>query len=184
MKKVLLTAAAIFAFGFANAQEAKFGIKAGANLSNFGGDIEDTDSKIGLQIGGFADIKISDKFAVQPELLFSMMGAKEGDASLNLNYIAVPVMAKFFATEQFSIEAGPQVGFLMSAKAKDDNNDVDVKDEFNSTDFGMNLGLGYDFTENISAGLRYNLGLSNIIKDSGDFKGTNNAFTLAVGYKF
>ena len=29
MKKVLLSAAAIFAFGFANAQEVKFGVKAG-----------------------------------------------------------------------------------------------------------------------------------------------------------
>ncbi len=184
MKKVLLSAVAIFAFGFANAQETKFGVKAGINFSNFGGDIENTDGKIGALVGGFAEIKLSDKFAVQPELMFSMMGAKSDDVTLNLNYIAIPVMAKFFATEQFSIEAGPQVGFLMSAKAKADGETEDIKDSFNSTDFGMNLGLGYDFTENIGVGLRYNLGLSNILKDSGDFKGSNNAFSLAVAYKF
>ncbi|MES2812079.1 MAG: porin family protein [Bacteroidota bacterium] len=184
MKKLLLTAAAVFAFGFANAQETKFGVKAGINMSNFGGDLDGYDSKIGLLVGGFAEIKLSDKFAVQPELLFSGVGAKVDDVSLNLNYLAIPVMAKYFATEKFSVEAGPQIGFLMSAKAKLDGESEDIKDSFNSTDLGLNLGAGYDFTENISAGLRYNLGLSNIIADSGDFKGSNNAFSLAVAYKF
>ena len=184
MKKLLLTAAAVFAFGFANAQETKFGVKAGINLSNWGGDVEGTDSKVGLLVGGFAEIKLSDKFAVQPELLYSGMGAKDGDVSLNLNYLAVPVMAKYFVAEKFSLEAGPQIGFLMSAKAKLDGESEDIKDAFKSTDFGFNLGAGYDFTENISAGLRYNMGLSNILEGSGDFKGTNNAFSLAVAYKF
>ncbi|MCL9806140.1 PorT family protein [Flavobacterium amniphilum] len=185
MKKLVLTVAAVFAFGFANAQETKFGVKGGLNLADWSGDDADgIDSKIGFHIGGFAEIKVSDKFAVQPELLYSAQGGKADGGKVNVDYINIPVMAKFYATEQFSIEAGPQVGFLMSAKVKPDSgDDVDIKDQLKSTDFGVNVGLGYNFTENVSAGLRYNLGLSNIVDaDGADVK--NNVFSLSVGYKF
>ena len=48
----------------------------------------------------------------------------------------------------------------------------------------MNFGLGYNFTDNVSAGIRYNLGLSNILEDSGDFEAQNSVFQLSLGYRF
>lgn len=221
MKKVLFTAVAVIAFSFANAQDGsgsstgvKFGAKAGLNMSNFGGDFEDTKAIFGFHAGAFAEIKISDKFSFQPELLYSTQGAKfdssvtdlsgafptveKENGEINLGYINIPLMAKYYATEKLFIEAGPQVGFLVSA-IEDYNysytvNGVlvdsevldreDVKDNYETIDYGMNLGLGYYFTENISAGVRYNFGLSNILKDSGDFKSNNGVFQLSIGYKF
>jgi opacity protein-like surface antigen len=186
MKKIILSVAVLFTFGFANAQEVKFGIKGGVNFSTFIGDVEDTDSRVGYQVGTFAEIKISEKFAVQPELLYSSLGAKtdiEGTTLTAMNdYIVVPVMAKFYVAEAFSLEAGPQVGFLVSAKFKAEGDSIDVKEFYNSTDFGLNFGVGYDFTEAISAGVRYSLGLTNIVKDSDSVKNSNVALTLA--YKF
>lgn len=187
MKKILMTAVAVFGFAFANAQETKFGAKAGLNLSNFTGDIENTSTKIGFQVGAFVEIKVSDKFSVQPELLFTSVGAKfdgSPDVTATLNYLAIPVMAKYYVADKFSLEAGPQIGFLMSAKAKADGDSEDIKDGFESTDFGINIGAGYDVTENINIGLRYTVGVSNILADSGDFKGGNSNFALAVGYRF
>ena len=208
MKKVLLTAAAVMAFGLMNAQEVKYGAKAGLNLSNLGGDAENTDMKIGFQVGGFAEIKVSDKFSVQPELLFSTQGAKTKESGSEsgysysyestekANYLNIPVMAKYYASEKFYIEAGPQFGFLMSAKSDTDytttfagvtesgSESVDSKDNYNSTDFGLNVGLGYNFTENIGAGVRYTSGLSNIAKDSGDFKVNNSNIAISVAYTF
>lgn len=202
MKKIILTVAAVFAFGFANAQETKFGVKGGLNVANLSGDIEDNSSKVGFHVGGFVEIKVSDKFSVQPELLFSTQGTKleesgtnySYESNLNLSYLNIPVMAKYYVAEGFSLEAGPQIGFLTTAKSDFTatesgitvSGDEDVKDEFESIDFGFNFGAGYDFTENLSAGLRYNLGLSNIAKtDSGDdFKLSNNVFSVSLGYKF
>jgi hypothetical protein len=115
MKKVFLTAVAVFGFAFANAQEVKYGAKAGLNLSNFAGDLEGASTKAGFQIGGYAEIKISDKFAVQPELLFSAQGAKSKisytqlgisfteKSTEKLNYLNIPVMAKYYATEKLYI---------------------------------------------------------------------------------
>jgi len=93
-------------------------------------------------------------------------------------------MAKYYVAKSFSLEAGPQIGFLVSAKSEG----VDVKDFVESIDFGLNLGAGYDFTEKFSAGLRYNFGLSNIAKtEPGDGDNTdikNGVFSISVGYKF
>lgn len=186
MKKLIMTAAAVFAFGFANAQDVKFGAKAGLNVATFGGDAEEVSSKVGFQVGGFAEIKVSDKFAVQPELLFNSIGTKVkgADVSLSLNYISIPVMAKYFVTEQFSLEAGPQAGILATANANAAGASVDVKESFNSLDFGLNAGVGYDITENINASARYSFGLANIAKDSPNYKATNNVISIALGYKF
>jgi opacity protein-like surface antigen len=188
MKKIILSIAAVMAFGFANAQDVKYGAKAGLNMSNYSGDAEGTSSKIGFQIGAFAEYGISDKISIQPELLFSNLGAKadfEGtEVTMNQNYLIIPVMAKYAITDAFSLEAGPQIGFLMSAKWKAAGESVDAKDAYNSTDFGFNIGAGYDVAENINIGLRYSMGLSNIIKDSGDSKTQNSNIGLTLGYKF
>jgi opacity protein-like surface antigen len=184
MKKILLSAVAVLAFGFTNAQGVKFGVKAALNVATVNGDFEDASSLIGFQVGGFAEIKVSDKFAVQPELMYSTQGASGDNADLNLNYLNIPVMAKFYVAKSFSLEAGPQIGFLLSAKEAGE----DAKDFYSSTDFGLNFGAGFDFTENLSAGLRYNIGLSNVT-DYGDIfdeeiSAKNGVFSVSLGYKF
>ena len=177
MKKIILSLVAVATFGAVNAQDMKFGAKAGINMSNYTGDAN-TDSKIGFLVGAFAEFKVNEKFAVQPEILFSALGAKDDSDNYNSNYILIPVMAKYYATQKLSLEVGPQIGFLMSAKY----GSTDIKDGYKSTDFALNLGAGYDVAENINLGLRYSLGLSNVSDLGGDVKTSNIA--LAVGYKF
>jgi len=209
MKKIILSALAVFAFGFANAQEAKFGVKGALNISSLSGDVEDASSLIGFQIGGFAEFKISDTFSFQPELMYSAQGGKESytesfsgvkhteEITTKLGYLNIPLMAKFYVAKSFSLEVGPQIGFLLSAK---DNYEItesfngssfsaseseDIKDITNSVNFGLNFGAGYDFTENLSAGLRYNVGLTNIYDtDDDDYNVKNSVFSISLGYKF
>ncbi|SHG53065.1 porin family protein [Flavobacterium johnsoniae] len=192
MKKIILAAIAVMAFSFANAQETRFGVKGGLNISTVGGDARNVSSLVGFHVGGFAEIKIIEKLAIQPELLFSTQGAKEkfaGDKyNTNLNYINVPVLAKYYITKQFTVEAGPQIGFLVSAKSDGE----DVKDFYRSVDAGFNIGAGYNFTENLSVGLRYYIGLSNVIDENYEdwddyvdsYKVNNNVFSVSLAYKF
>jgi hypothetical protein len=196
MKKIILTAAAVFAFSFANAQDTKFGAKVALNIASLTGDVENASSYVGFQIGGFAEFKISEKFSIQPELMYSAQGGKESiseegveiEGISKLGYINIPIMAKYYVAKSFSLEAGPQIGFLTSAKgelkAGGESIEVDIKDSVESIDFGLNLGAGYDFTEKFSAGLRYNFGLSNLAKDSGDDSVQNSVFSISIGYKF
>ena len=200
MKKVLFIAVVVLlGLGNVNAQEVKFGTKVGLNLSNFTGDLDDSDSKIGFNIGAFAEISLSDKFIFQPELLFSSQGAKfeesdnnfSSEETLKFNYLNMPLMIKFAASDKFALEFGPQLGFLLSAKSKFEetfdgetfSEEVDIKDSVKSIDFGLNFGASFDVSENIMIGARYNLGLSDII-DSEDFKVQNAVFSFSVGYRF
>jgi opacity protein-like surface antigen len=199
MKRIILAAVAVLAFGFANAQGVKFGAKAALNIATLNGDVENQSSYTGFQVGGFAEIKVTDKFFVQPELLYSTQGSREKQIQnvqgvdynvavvYKFAYINIPVMAKYYVAKSFSLEAGPQFGFLTSAKAEvkvlGESTEVDMKDYVKAVDFGLNLGAGYDFTEKFSAGIRYNFGLANINKeDSGEIK--NAVFSVSLGYKF
>lgn len=190
MKKIILCAIAIMAFGFTNAQKARFGVKGGFNIATIGG-ANDANSLIGFQLGGFAEINVWKKLYIQPELLFSAQGAKfdgyygERDYTVNLNYINVPVLAKYYITKQFSVEAGPQLGLLVSSENIEDEKSVDV---------GFNLGAGYNFTDNFSVGIRYTIGLTSIYDYNDyydDYDGyyydnryTNNVLALTAAYKF
>lgn len=192
MKKIILSAIAIMAFAFSNAQETRFGVKGGLNLSTVvGGDVENTKSLVGFHVGGFAEIHIVEKFYIQPELLFSAQGTKvDGpfeDGDIKLNYLNIPVVAKYYIVDKkFNVEAGPQLGVLLSAKAEGE----DIKDFTRSVDFGFNIGAGYSFTDNLSVGLRYTIGLSpisdNDIDNSDDYYNSakNSNLQLSLAYKF
>ena len=102
-------------------------------------------------------------------------------------------MAKFYPIEKFNLEAGPQIGYLVSAEGEysltgggfDESDTEDIKDDFNTVDFSLNFGAGYDFTENISAGIRYNMGLSQLQKELGGEKASKNSvFQFSVAYAF
>ena len=182
MKKVLLLF--VFASSLIVSQaQVKFGGKAGLNLSTFSGDDADgAKSKIGFNIGALVEIPVASSFAVKPEVVFSTQGAKDeegGDTKLNMNYLNVPVLGKYTSTSGFFAETGPQIGFLMSAKAKSDEVDIDVKDGFKSTDFSWAFGIGYEMLESgFGVNLRYNLGLSNLPDEDAKFK--NSVFQLGI----
>lgn len=193
MKKIILSAIAIMAFAFTNAQSTRFGVKGGLNISNIvGGDIDNTKSLVGFHVGGLAEIHVVEKFYIQPELLLSAQGAKfdgpfGSDGDLKLNYLNIPVLAKYYVVDKkFSVEAGPQLGILLSAKS----DGQDFKDYTRSADLGFNLGAGYDFTDNLSVGLRYTIGLSpisdNDIDNSEDYydSAKNGNFQISLAYKF
>jgi opacity protein-like surface antigen len=191
MKRIILSIA-LFAFGFTNAQETKFGAKLGMNISNITSEGLSTSSLVGGHLGGFAEVEISDKFKIQPELLFSMQGAKVEDSKTKLNYINLPVLAKYYVVDKLAVIAGPQVGFLMSAKETFESESLDAKDFYKTISLSFNIGASYDLTDNIFIDARYNLGLSNIAKEITDeeFDETitpkikNNVIQFAVGYKF
>lgn len=198
MKKIILTAAAVFVFGLTNAQDVKYGVKLGINnpsISGIRGEVGHV-FKLGINLGGFAEFAVSDKLFVQPELLFSTQGANSkatgltADSQLNLNYLNIPVMVKYYVIDKLSLEAGPQIGFLVSAKENDTDPYthksviLDVKNEYKSLDFGFNLGAGYDFSSNISAGLRYNIGMSNIDSQNLPIDAKNRVLSLSASYKF
>tara|TARA_B110001452_G_C15150570_1_gene400458 strand:+ start:232 stop:786 length:555 start_codon:yes stop_codon:yes gene_type:complete len=181
-KNLLVTVIAVLGLTNVNAQEIKFGAKGGLNFASIGGDNSgDVDLVTAFNFGLVAEIHISEKFSFQPELMYSGQGYSFNDDTTALNYLNIPLMGKYYLTKGFSIEAGPQIGFLLSAK----NDKTDVKNSFNTVDFGVNFGLGYKLDNGLNFGARYNLGLSDINNiDNSSNKNRNGVFQLSVGYFF
>ena len=192
MKKLILFAAlAIFVIANSNAQ-VNFGAKAGVNFSYItGDDVDSFSGRTAFHVGFVAEIMISEQFAFQPELLYSAQGSDYDDedfsGSVQADYLNIPLMAKFYVGEGFSVEAGPQVALLLSAKDDYGDGEEDIKDFLKSTDFGVNLGLGYKMESGLNFGARYNLGLSNV-NDSDDLDAgaeyKNSVIQVSVGYFF
>ncbi|WP_435412527.1 porin family protein [Psychroserpens mesophilus] len=212
MKKLMLFAAlAVGYLSAINAQDISFGAKAGLNLASVSGDdTSGLDSRLSFHLGAVAELEISEKFSIQPELLYSSQGAKYEDSYTDFgfnitekvvakyDYLNLPIMAKYYIAEGFSIEAGPQIGVLLKAEA-----DIDVTvsgqgvtqsesatenlNEFTKgIDFGLNFGFGYKLDNGLNFAARYNLGLSNINDGEGsdEFKNQNAVFQISLGYFF
>lgn len=184
MKKLIFTVFCTCALSWTSeAQLIQFGIKGGGNFSNFtGGDIEGVDFKniTNYHFGAVVELGLFDNFSIQPEILYITQGAELngfGEQVKNeLGYIAIPVLAKFYLTENaLSLEVGPQVSFLVNERNQFNTNDT------NTFDFALAGGLGYKLTKNFFVQARYAMGLTEVKKDA-DIK--NSVVQFSVGFMF
>jgi Outer membrane protein beta-barrel domain len=187
--KMLVAVCTLASVTFVANAQIKFGPVVGLNLANVSGDVDNNAMKLGLHIGGVVGISINDNLSVEPGIQFSMKGSQdseESDFKTNAKDIDIPINLRYMFGEGsgFTVNAGPYVGILMSAKATDGEDDVDVKEFYNSTDFGVNVGIGYQLEGGLGFGAGYSLGLSNIVKDGDDFDVSvqNNAIQISVRY--
>lgn len=192
MKKNLITICVILvACISANAQIFKLGIKGGINYANqTGTDITvnstnyKTEAISNFHIGLLAEVKLGDRFSIQPEVLYSTQGAKYDaigvvqDFTNDIGYISIPVMAKINLNNTFSLEFGPQASFLMSKKNEVSINSIKNQKEI---DFGAGAGLGIRVTKSIFLQGRYMVGLSEI---SPDAKVKNSVLQVSAGLLF
>lgn len=164
------------------------GIKGGINSASLSSD---TDENIDRLIGGvggvFVGREINKNVGLQLEGLYSMRGAKAegGDVKLKLNYIDVPLLARFGATSASGIKAfvftGPQASFNIKAEAEAFGETVDLDDEIEKLDLGWTVGAGVDVNR-FTFDARYTMGLMNIAKDDTDST-KNRTFTVMIGYR-
>ena len=165
MKKTILFTGVMFIITVnCQAQLLQIGAKVGLNYANYSGTSIQTDALTSYHAGLIAEVKLLDKFAIQPELLYTTQGAsyKVGinEIKNELGYIAIPVLAKLYLSKSFSLELGPQASFLLSEKNKFDANDA------NTFDFAVDFGLGFKVTKSIFIQGRYVLGLTEVSQDA------------------
>ena len=155
----------------------KYGIKGGVNLANLRG--VDRSVKTGVSVGMFAEYPLSLKLGFRSELNFSVQGAKavNGIQQVKLNYLNWPLLARYYASEKLSLEAGPQLGFLLSGSGGSL-----PKSAYKTLDFSLGFGAGYNLTKELELNARYNFGLTDITKTPGSIKNSVFQFTLAYSF--
>ena len=192
---ILLTTTA----SVAAAQNVRFGVKAGPSYTKFRGvDPAQLSSasnayRLGFHAGVLAEVKVTDKFSVQPELLYSQKGAKNKLVSGIydvFSYLDLPIVVKARLGETgFFLEGGPQFGYLLQATSTFMNYSYNVRDSYEKVDVGYAAGLGYQLSSGPLLGFRFNGGLTRLnqpIISGGQIRATenmwNNAFQLYAGY--
>jgi Outer membrane protein beta-barrel domain len=166
------------------AQDTHFGIKGGLNITSL--DVKDgvdLDSKAGFHIGGLAHVHLSPHFAIQPELLYSTQGGKNGDTKWKLGYINVPLLLQVMTGTGFRFETGPQIGFAVSSKYKDGDIEYDYGDVTETVDVSWAVGISYLFPEGIGFDARYNHGLTDVYEPE-SYEIRNRVFQIGVFYQF
>jgi hypothetical protein len=173
---VLITGIASAQHGNAPEGHMSLGIKGGINFYNINNDNDiKYDQRTGYHFGLLGHIHIGNQFAVQPELLYSAQGARNENTEYNLAYINVPLLLQYMFDNGFRLQAGPQLGFLVSSENLNDLNPIELGISYGVSYVVPSTGFGID--------LRYNIGLTNINK-SGDVKSTNRGLQLGVFYIF
>ena len=221
MKKIF-TLLLVSAFVYTNVDaQTKFNVKAGINRSGWQGDAVNnfnnllefadgyinTSTKTGFYAGVSAEIPLSNAFALEGGLGYSLKGySMKGNiaadkldflgagatANLNSHYIDMPVYLKANITEGLHVFAGPQVSYLVKNDLRVRagamgfnlfNQKYDVTDQFNKVDVALSGGLGYTFNNGLTLQAGYDHGLSRIDKN-GNMNAYNRNVKVGVGFRF
>lgn len=157
MRKLFLVGA-LALFGAVNAQQTKFGLKAGYALSSINSKVleesledefgvnGDNKSKSGFFVGAFVEHKLNEKFALQGEVQYANLGGQveakynetvDGENikftiqdKMNFNQILIPISAKYFVTPQFALFGGPSIAFNAGYKSDFKLKDHNIPSEF------------------------------------------------------
>lgn len=201
MKKKIITVTLLIAFsviGFAQKKgDVEFGINLGLNSSNVTSEYLSSDTGTGVNLGFAADYFFSDSWSLKGKIIYDQKGWDNGllyvgvnryNTNYNLNYLTIPVMANwhFGKKKNWNLNFGPYAGFLLSAEETAYN--TNVKEFFNTNDFGLNIGIGVKFP--LSNKLKLNIeyeaqsGFSDVFKDNNNKRIIGTRGALNVGLNF
>lgn len=135
------------------------------------GVLSNTTESNGYFVGVYADIELIKKFHIQPEIHYNM-NFKNGES---INTIDIPVFAKYCASDEFSIIAGPSLNLILDATS------------YKKTGYGLTAGIIVaKLLKNTFITARYTKALTNSVSSIGPSGETSlseklNYFHLGVG---
>ena len=191
MKTKLLLLFAAFFVSAAGMAQFHLGVKGGANITKVDGKSFKDEFRYGYHLGGFAEIRMGNKFVLQPEVLFNQYATRldssfknvyqdvfDGNSNIKLNYISIPIMLNYKLIGSFlSLQAGPQFGILIDQSRTTLQNGADA---FKKGDFSMLAGLNF-MVGPMRINGRYAIGLNNISDITDDNKWNSQGFQVSVG---
>jgi hypothetical protein len=171
----------------------RLGIKGGVNFTKVDGKSFRDEFRYGYHLGGFAEIGLGKKFAIQPEVLFNQYQTRADSSFENvyqntvsisnyqdvkLNYLSIPLMLNYKVGKLLTLQAGPQFGILIDqSKNLLQNGEEAIK----SGDFSLAGGAVINISKLRFTG-RYFVGLNNVSEISDQNKWKNQGFQLSLGF--
>ena len=171
------------------------GTKVAVSMSSFSGE-HASDYLVSQLYGIFANIPISDKFSIQTEIDFGLIGwYKTKYDNLSIPALSWPLLLKYYPGKDFNFQFGGALNFLLiDAYVYDANFIQEGSMPYHRYDSGLCRGLGFDFSR-IQIYFRYYQGVVNINPlrniwvgtESGsdflDYTERNKSFQFGIEYK-
>lgn len=178
------------------AENSGFGVKGGVNFNSLQGDGAKKMYSGGVEgltqyhVGAYAQIGVSNRFSIQPELLYQRKGYKATDSvTVKLSYLSLPVLMVVNVFDNVAIQIGPQVSYLLNLHEGAKTYDASGRN-YNSVDVGVVGGIEAKI-EFLRIGARYDYSISDLRKDGSFRDGTvvrqtvadvrNGAFQVYLG---
>lgn len=133
--------------------------------------------KVGMTAGVEVAHQLKQNYGISLGLLYSLQGVRydSGIPSTTFHYLNVPMLLNGYLGYGFTVKAGVQGGYLLSAKNPQTS-------AFKRFDFSIPVGLSYEIN-NIAIDLRYSFGLTKTYKALDD-RTCNQCIALTIGYGF
>ena len=143
---------------------------------------ENNEARTGLGIGAEAEYYTTTPWlSVSAAVLYQQQGWEmKSSTTSKVDFINIPVLANFYVAKGFALKIGLQPGFVV--KAEEDG--VDVKDNCNTFNLSLPVGLSYEFKNGITLDLRGAAAITKLNKKSDALKWYNDGGILTIGYKF
>jgi hypothetical protein len=182
-----------------NQAQTHVGLKVGVNyVNNVAVNLPtylDYESKyrLAFHIGVITKVELKKNFSLNFELILSDKGSnyvrminaiQNENVNLHLLYLNLPLLVSYNILDKLNLEIGPEIGYLISARAKSSSIDVDLKSTYdNNFDFGLATGMNYEFLDHWKIGVRYTHGFSSVIKTPDNYwKFQNRTLQLSIVY--
>jgi opacity protein-like surface antigen len=192
--KTILPFALLLAATSVSAQGVKVGFRAGANVNKIDGKSFSDEFRFGYHAGGAAEIMFSEKWGIQPEVLFNQSNTRTGYSfdtlyeSINpgslkdvkLNYLSIPLLLNYRPVKFITLQAGPQFSVLMS---KDRSLLKDGQEAFKNGDLSLLGGVQVSIF-NFRVYGRYGIGLANINDIDNRDKWKSQTIQVGAGFNF
>ena len=182
---------AVLIFSTARSQSFHLGVKGGTNINKISGLSFSEKFSYGYHLGGFAEIGLGKKWAIQPEVLFNQINTDTSSqfkkiytslsanniSKIKLSYISIPILLDYKVSRFLTLQAGPQFGLLIQ---QNKNLVENGKDAFKKGDFSMLGGIQLRIAAVRIYG-RYALGLNNINDIDNKDKWRSQSFQVGIG---
>ena len=170
---VLLVCASGSVFGQSDFQ---VGVRAGWNYIQTRFDptiptIVEYDYRSGYHFGIATKFNLGREFYLNPELLYNNKGYSRGafndglprsESNTHLNYVSLPILLEYRPQTWLGLQAGPEIGFLASARTKFEDFTWDLLDQeeiglldLNRLDLGLAIGAAFLIDSKLTGSLRY-----------------------------
>ena len=189
LRSLLLLISVLIASGVAFSQASGLGIKGGPLMSDIHSGATNSEQIPGGTVGLYFPLHGGARFELQPELLFTSLGAGYEDAegersSVRTLYVQVPIAAKLFFGNAFNVHGGVLGGRLLAAQQYTPDGNSDLRDSYAKMDWGVILGLGVDMRSGWDMTFRYYSGMAPLLIDDETLFPRNRSMQLTVGYRF